>query len=118
MKKPAEKEGITKEGKVNRVETSNSKDLLKIGKVRDLNDLRKIGKVKDLSDHPKIEADKDNRDRLKTGMGKDLSGRINLEAIARDNPTVSKITPKTGTINPIGPQRVRMVPKRTINKSC
>ena len=106
MKKPAEKEGITKEVKVNRVETGNSKDLLKIGKVRDL------------SDHLKIEADKDNSGRLKTGMVKDLSGRTNLEAIGRDNPTVSKIIPKTGAIKPIGPQRERMVPKKKINKSC
>ena len=105
MKKPAEKEGITKEAKVNRVEIGNNKDLLKIGKGRDL------------SDHRKIEAGKGNQDRLKTGMGKDLSGRTNLEAIARDNPTVSKTIPQTGAVKPIGPHRERMAPKKQINKS-
>jgi hypothetical protein len=129
LKKPAEKEGITKEAKVNRVEIGNNKDLLKIGKVRDLSDHRKIGKGRDLSDHRKIEVGKDNRGRLKTEMGKgnhdrrktgkdkDLSDQTNLEAIARDNRTVSKTIPQTGAVKPIGPHRERMAPKKQINKS-
>lgn len=124
MKKPAEKEGITKEAKVNRVEIGNNKDLRKIGKGRDLKDLLKIGKGRDLSDHRKIEVGKDNRgrpktemgkgnhDRHKTGKDKDLSDQTNLEAIARDNPIVSKIIPQTGAVNPIGPHRERMAPKK------
>ena len=117
MKKPAEKEGITKEAKVNRVEIGNNKDLLKIGKGRDLSDHPKIEVGKDNSGRRKTGKDKDNHDRLKIGMGKDLSGRTNLEAIARDNPIVSKTIPQTGAVNPIGPHRERMAPKKQINKS-
>ena len=118
MKKPAEKEGITKEAKGNRVETGNSKDLRKIGKVRVLSDHPKIEAGKDNSGRPKTEMGKGNHDHPKIEMGKDLSGRINLEAIARDNRTVSKTIPQTGVIKSIGPPRERMVPKKKINKSC
>lgn len=124
MKKPVEKEGKTKGGRVHREEIGNNKGLPKAGMVRangrhrtgaaigSRNEHHKTGMAKAPSDLPKTGKDRGSSALTKVGKDRGASGRTSLGEIARGKPTASKTLRKSGVPNPTGPHRERVVPMK------